>query len=99
MTYREIKEKTYKALDLHPNLKSFLKKDLEVYEIRDNIIDDIEINPDNKKELLDYMKKEEDFFCGDIFNWMTEDEFIAYCKKKFPNIKWESQIIERYWVR
>lgn len=99
MTYREIKEKSYKALDLYPDLKSFLQKDLEVYDIMNAISDDIETNPYNKKELIDYMEQEKKFFCQDIFNWMSADEFIDYCKERFSEIIWGYELIERYWVR
>ena len=99
MTYHEIKEKTYKALDLYPDLKSFLQKDLEVYDIMNAISDDIEINPYNKKELIDYMEQEKEFFCYDIFSWISADEFIDYCKERFPEITWGYELIERYWVR
>jgi len=44
------------------------------------------------------MEKYEDFFQGDIFNWMTEDEFVNYCKTKFPDIKWQSEIVETYTI-
>lgn len=97
--YKKIKELNYKALDLYPNLKSFLQKDLEVYDIMNAISNDIEINSYNKKELIDYMEQEKEFFCYDIFNWMSADEFIDYCREKFPDIQWGSEIIERYWVR
>lgn len=99
MTYREIKEKTYKALDLYSDLKSFLQKDLEAYDIMNNLREDIENNPNNKEQLIKYMQEEKNFFNNDIFNWITEDEFINYCKERFPEITWGYELIERYWVR
>lgn len=99
MTYREIKEKSYKALDLYPDLKSFLQKDLEAYDIMNNLEEDIENNPNNKEQLIKYMQEEKNFFNNDIFNWITEDEFINYCKERFPEITWGYELIERYWVR
>lgn len=34
----------------------------------------------------------------EIFNYMIDDEFINYCKKRYPNIHWQTEIIERHWV-
>ena len=98
MGYDEILKIEYGALDLLP-IKDFLKKDTEVWEIRRAIEDAIEIQPHElNPKFWAYMKKHEDFFHGDIFNWMDEYEFVKYCETKFPNIKWQHEIVETYTI-
>jgi hypothetical protein len=29
---------------------------------------------------------------------MSQDEFMEYCKKRYPEVKWGYEFIERYWV-
>lgn len=99
MTYKKIKELNYKALDLHPDLKHFLQQGKEVNDIIDAIEYDIEINPYDKKELINFMEENKEFFCHMLFNWMTDYEFIEYCKERFPDIQWGYEVIEKYWVR
>ena len=57
-------------------------------------IEPIEIN----KEFWNFFNKHSNFFKGDIFNWITEDEFIDYCRQRFPDIKWGHETIEKYWI-
>ena len=98
ISYDELLKIEYGALDLLP-IKDFLKKDVEVQKIRHAIEDAIEIEPHElNPKFWTYMEKYEDFFQGDIFNWMTEDEFVNYCKTKFPDIKWQSEIVETYTI-
>ena len=35
---------------------------------------------------------------AELFNYMTDYEFIEYCKKRYPEVIWASEFIERYWV-
>ena len=48
----------------------------------------------------EYMKQYPSVFDNppDIFNYMSQDEFMEYCKKRYPEIKWGYEFIERYWV-
>lgn len=98
MDYKELLQIEYDALDLLP-IKDFLKKDMEISEIR-YAIEEM-LNSEIKAERLEfwnYMDDHEDFFKGDIFNWMDEDEFLQYCENRFPDIHWGHEIVERYWV-
>jgi len=44
------------------------------------------------------MDKHNDIFEGMIFNWMGSDEFLQYCQKRYPQIKWRTEIIERTYI-
>lgn len=98
MSYDELLKIEYGALDLF-SIKDFLKKDAEAWAIRRAIEDAVEIEPHElNPNFWEYMEEHEDFFKGDIFNWMDEDEFIKYCQDRFPDIKWQSEYIERHWI-
>ena len=100
LTYKEFIEISYQALDLYPNIKDFLQKDLDLYNIRDNIERDLEEHPENKTELINYMTEHEDVF-GDVpwlFNAIDGYEFMEYCKKRFPDIIWRCEFIEKDWI-
>jgi len=34
----------------------------------------------------------------ELFNYMTDDEFLEYCQEKYPDIHWGDEFIERHWV-
>lgn len=34
----------------------------------------------------------------ELFNFMLDYEFLKYCSKKYPEIHWGHENIERYWV-
>ena len=57
-----------------------------------DIEDDIEIIRD-VYEIKNFMDEHEDIFEGMIFNWMTADEFLKYCEKRYPQVKWHTEII------
>lgn len=98
MGYDEILKIEYGALDLYP-IKKFLKKDTEIQAIIHSIEDAIEIEPHElNPKFWAYMKKYEDYFQGDIFNWMDEYEFVKYCETRFPDIKWQHEIVETYTI-
>lgn len=98
MGYDEILRIEYGALDLYP-IKKFLKKDTEIQTIMHAIEDAIEIEPHElNPKFWTYMKEYEDFFQNDIFNWIAEDEFVKYCENRFPNIKWQHEIVETYTI-
>ena len=98
MKYNEMIELTEHALDLL-NIESFLEEDLELQTIIDNIKYAIDIKSENiSQEFWDFLNSHEDFFRGDIFNWMTDDEFLNYCKYKYPKIRWHTEVIERHWI-
>lgn len=98
MKYREQIELTEQALDLL-NIKAFLIHGEELEDIYKAIqwyIDDNDTEEVHK--VRRFMDGYDDFFHGDIFNWMTSDEFIEYCIKRYPEIRWGHEIVERFWV-
>ena len=98
-TYKEIIMYTYTALDLIPDLKRFFQKGMPPTHIMNDIYDAISFyHIYDNTPVTQYMEKYKDFFQNDIFNWITESEFIAYCERRFPEIKWGHQIIEEYWI-
>ena len=75
MKYKEIIELTEQALDLL-NIEPFLEEGLELEPIIDNIYYSLETKSKNtNKEFWDFLQSHEDFFHGDIFNWITDYEF------------------------
>ena len=100
LTYKELVEISYQALDLYPNLKSFLEKDASFDYIQSAIEFDMETNPYNKKELFNFMSQYPEVFSKDLelFNYITDYEFIEYCEKRFPDIIWRCEFIEKYWI-
>ena len=98
--YKESIEITEKALDLL-NVKRFLKKDKTSSEIMQDI-EDYYCNQSNiDTYMVEYYMKEYPEIFGnpiDIFNYMTEDEFLSYCQKKYPKVVWGNEIIERNWI-
>ena len=98
-TYKKIKELNYKALNLYPNLRDFLLSGEEVSDIMDAIEADMKVNPNDKKELTNFLNENQDFFQGNLFNWMNEYDFIEYCKDIYADIYWYDELIEKHWVR
>ena len=101
-TYKETMDTTAEALDLL-DIKSFLQKDLELYSIMMDIQDYIDYSyKEDAIAVQNFMKQKYPMFGEyletEIFNWMTGDEFIDYCKKRYPEVKWGYQNIEKYWV-
>lgn len=96
--YNEILKIEYGALDLYP-IKKFLKKDTEIQTIIRAIEDAIETEPHElNPKFWAYMKEYEDFFQNDIFNWITEYEFVKYCETRFSDIKWQYETVETYTI-
>ena len=100
-TYVESIEICEKALDLL-NVRKFLIKDKSPHEIMWDIEeyynDPMSIGTD---EIEYFMKEYPEVFGKDnpeIFNYMTDDEFLNYCEKRFPDIRWGYEYVERYWV-
>lgn len=101
-TYEQAIDICEKALDLL-DIKKFLISEEEVRNIMVDIEDYI-----NTCRYLAYNVEEIDSFMSnypeifgqnyEIFNYMTDDEFIDYCKKRYPNIHWGNEVIERHWV-
>ena len=91
------------ALDLI-NIKDFLIKDKELHEIITNIDDYVALHQnDICKELYNFMEQYKNIFGYkdwplEIFNYMTSDEFMDYCQKRFPDIKWRNEVIEHNYV-
>lgn len=98
--YTESIEICEKALDIL-DIKQFLLIGEEVYDIMhaiEDYVDDGDGEDIWKVEL--FMKKYPEIFANPpaLFNYMTEDEFLEYCKKRYPEIHWGYECIERYWV-
>lgn len=98
--YTESIEICEKALDLL-NVKQFLKKDAEPHDILWAIED--YINDGNREEVWvieEFIKKYPQIFGNppEIFNYIGEDEFIEYCIKRYPEVRWGHEVIERFWV-
>lgn len=97
-SYKEILSISYKALDLIPDLKKFFIKSNTIDYIMSDIEDAIYFHAYAGQPVEKYLEEHKDFFGWDIFNWLTTEEFLSYCKERFPEIKWGSETIERIWV-
>ena len=88
------------ALDLM-NVKNFLEDNEEVKIIMNNIEESYNAYPHCSKNVTNFMLQYPEIFGKDdpqLFNYMNQDEFINYCEKRYPNIHWGYETIERYWV-
>ena len=99
--YNECIEICEKALDLI-DVKQFLIDGKEpsdiIYDIEEHYVDPIS---DDTYMLEYYMKEYPEIFGEEDpmpFNYMTSDEFIEYCEKRYPDIHWGHEFIEKYWV-
>ena len=97
-SYKDIIHKTYTALDLIPDLKKFLVRNQTVEYTMDEIEDAIYLCAYAGQPVEKFMEEHKEFFRGTIFNWLSVDEFLTYIKKRYPEVKWGSEIIERIWI-
>ena len=99
-SYKDSIKINKQALDLI-DIKKFLISGKDISDIKYNIRFYISISEDQFDELKNFMSQYTDVFGADldIFNYIADDEFIAYCEKRYPNIHWGEEIIERHWVR
>ena len=87
------------ALDIYGKVRNFLDRGAEVDDIMNIIEEDIDTQPkEENKELWDFMNNHKAVFQNDIFNCMTEYEFIDYCRERYPDINWGQEVVERYWI-
>lgn len=104
-TYKETIEICEQALDFL-DIKRFLVLNKDVDAIIDNIEfylyenQTVNCNKENLKKLNEFMSEYPEIFgdLGELFNSITDDEFIEYCQKRYPEIHWGHEVIERYWV-
>lgn len=99
-TYEQCTKITYQALDLL-NVKQFLKKDTEPRDILWAIEDYIDDGDGEEVWAIEeFMKKYPQVFGNppEIFNYIGQDEFIEYCIKRYPEVRWGHEVIERFWV-
>lgn len=97
-TYEESIRLTEQALDLL-DIKQFLRQGREVFDIVSDIEHYLIIESrEDLEEFWDYLDLHEDFFKGEVFNYMTDYEFMEYCRKRYPDIRWQEEIIEKHYV-
>ena len=96
--YKKAIALSYQALDLIPDLKKFFIPNQTVEYIMDEIEDAIYLYAYAGKPVEKFLQEHHDVFKGMIFNWLNTYEFLDYCKKRYPEIKWGSEVIERFWV-
>ena len=97
-TYEESMELTKQALD-KLDIKRFLRQGREVFDIVSDIEHYLIIESrEDLEEFWDYLDLHEDFFKGEVFNFMTDYEFMEYCEKRYPDIHWQEEIIEKHYV-
>jgi len=96
-SYKDSINITQQALDLI-DIKKFLISGKDISDIKYDIRFYIHISEDKVKN---FMSQYSDIFGIDldIFNYIGDDEFISYCKRRYPDIYWEEEIIERHWVK
>ena len=96
-SYEDSIKISQQALDLI-DIKKFLISGKDISDIKYDIRFYIHISEDKVKN---FMSQYPDIFGIDldIFNYIEDDEFISYCRKRYPNIYWGEEIIERHWVR
>ena len=99
--YVESIEICEKALDLI-DVRKFLIKDKSPHEIMCDIEEYYNSPMSIDTYEIEYFMKEYPEIFGEenplIFNYMNDDEFLNYCEKRFPDIRWGFEYVERYWV-
>jgi hypothetical protein len=95
-SYEDSIKISQQALDLI-DVKKFLISGKDISDIKYDIRFYIYISEDKVKN---FISQYSDIFGIDldIFNYIEDDEFINYCKKRYPDICWGNEIIERHWV-
>jgi hypothetical protein len=88
------------ALDML-NIRQFLVKDEDLTDIIEKINQYYNNNPmeDNVDLTKMFMKQYPEIFGENnpqLFNYMTEDEFVCYCQERYPEIKWHSEVVIKY---
>ena len=85
------------ALDMI-DIEKYLINSSEPLNIMKNIENDIQ--KEHPENLFNFMEQYKEIFDKSLklFNYMTDLEFVNYCKKRYPNIKWGHQFVERFWV-
>lgn len=97
-TYEKSMELTKQALD-KLDIKQFLRQGREVFDIVSDIEHYLIIESrEDLEEFWDYLDLHEDFFKGEVFNFMTDYEFMEYCEQRYPDIHWQEEIIEKHYV-
>lgn len=97
-TYEESMELTKQALD-KLDIKRFLRQGREVFDIVSDIEHYLIIESrEDLEEFWNYLDLHEDFFKGEVFNFMTDYEFMEYCEQRYPDIHWQEEIIEKHYV-
>lgn len=101
-SYAESIEICEKVLDMIP-IQTYLGLGLEPNDIMWDIECDLHagIKDGRTLPIYIYMLDYPEIFGDDppeLFNYMTDVEFMTYCQKRFPEIKWGHETIERYWV-
>lgn len=100
-SYEDSIKISQQALDLI-DIKKFLISGKEICEVIYNIEDYFENSDEEEIQKLKYFMKDYPDIFGktlELFNYIDDDEFISYCRKRYPDIYWGEEIIERYWVR
>lgn len=98
--YTESIEICEKALNLI-DIKNFLLHGKDLNEIIQDIENYYEDPLSDCPWEVEYFIKEYPEIFGnppELFNYMTDDEFLEYCKKRYPEVRWGYEYIERYWV-
>ena len=101
LSYTECIRICEKALDLL-DIRKFLIKDKTAHDIIWDIEDYYNDPINNDTYMLEYFMKEYPEIFGEEdpqpFNYMTDDEFITYCEKRYPDVSWGHEWTERHWV-
>lgn len=98
--YRESIKICEQALD-YLDVKKFLRHGCEPNDIMTNLEEYVNAHhEDDAIRAYYFMKQYPEVFSenAELFNYMTDYEFIDYCKKRYPEVIWASEFIERYWV-
>ena len=98
--YRESIKICEQALD-YLDVKKFLHHGCEPQDITTKLEEYVNAHhEDDAIRAYYFMKQYPEVFSenAELFNYMTDYEFIDYCKKRYPEVIWASEFIERYWV-
>ena len=99
LTYEQYKtdlEITKQLLDLI-DIEIYLKPEKDIHDIMNSIEWDCYLF-ENNQEAKQFFEEHSSVFQDFIFNVMDHDEFLDYCKKRYPQYLWHTEVIERNYI-
>ena len=107
LTYEQYKkdlEITKQLLDLI-DIEIYLEPGTDIRDIMDTIEDDVygtleegSVLATNEPEIKQFLEEHFSVFQDYVFNVMDSEEFLQYCKNRYHQYLWHTEVIERTYI-